>query len=305
MCSFVLRTPSYLTIKSKGFSEQLREETVKTVYKSQLRKFLQSKKALAIPVTYLILFASLIAIISVTYSFAIVKISARGALLKASVAKQNMQVLDDAVRSVAWSFGASKVVYMDDCGGIFQTEPTAKNLVINFTDGQSFYDVVFNSSVGKAFYKLEPSEFNYEGFYIRGDGRAIINQSSFTLTQLYVATGDDAKELTLCYRPSATVANIGTSNGKPLNLIRIYIVNLNSSQALLLREKFYLKMTGADVTTVTRQYEFNQSASSLALKAVLDETTSIVRLPISSNAEGAFVNLELVVSNIRIQKAEV
>jgi len=260
---------------------------------------------LAIPVTYLILFASLIAIISVTYSFAIVKISARGALLKASVAKQNMQVLDDAVRSVAWSFGASKVVYMDDCGGIFQTEPTAKNLVLNFTDEQTFYDIVFNSSVGKAFYELEPSEFNYEGFYIRGDGRAIINQSSFTLTQLYVETGDDAKELTLCYRPSATAATIGTINGKPLNLIRIYIVNLNSSQTLMLREKFYLKIVGVDVTTVTRQYEFNQSVSSLALKAVFDETTSIVRLPISSNTEGAFVNLQLVVSNIRIQKAEV
>jgi hypothetical protein len=277
----------------------------KKSFVKQLRKFLQSKKALAIPVTYLILFASLIAIISVTYSFAVVKISARGSLLKASVAKQNMQVLDDAIRSVAWSFGASKVIYMDDCGGIFQTEPTAKNLILNFTDEQSFYDVVFNSSVGKAFYTLEPSEFNYEGFYIRGDGKAIINQSSFTLTQLYVVTGDDAKELTLCYRPSATAANIGTTNGKPLNLIRIYIVNLNSSQTLRLREKFYLKMTGVNVTTVTRQYEFNQSVSSLALRAVFDETASIVRLPISSNAEGAFVNLELVVSNIRIQKAEV
>ena len=271
----------------------------------QLRKFLRSKKALAIPVTYLILFASLIAIISVTYSFAIVKIGARGALLKASVAKQNMQVLDDAARSIAWSFGASKVVYMDDCGGIFQTEPTTKNLILNFTDEQSFHDIVFNNSLGKAFYELEPSQFNYEDLYIRGDGRSIINQSSFTMTQLYVATGDDAKELTLCYRPSATAATVGTSNGKPLNLIRTYIVNLNSSQTLMLREKFYLKVTGVNVTTVTRQYEFNQSVSSLALKAVFEETTSIVRLPISSNAEGAFVNLEVVVSNIRIQKAEV
>jgi hypothetical protein len=274
-------------------------------FEKQLVKFLKSKKALAIPVTYLILFASLIAVISVTYSFAIVKISARGALLKASVAKQNMQVLDDAVRSVAWSFGASKVVYMDDCGGIFHTEPTTKNLILNFTDEQSFHDIVFNSSVGKVFYELEPSQSNYEGLYIRGDGRAIINQSSFTLTQLYVVTGDDSKELTLCYRPSATAATVGTSSGKPLNLIRVYIVNLNSSQTLMLKEKFYLKLTGVDVTTVTRQYEFNQSVSSLALKAVFDETTSVVRLPISSNAEGAFVNLELVVSNVRIQKAEV
>jgi hypothetical protein len=253
----------------------------------------------------LILFASLIVIISVTYSFAVVKISARGALLKASVAKQNMQVLDDAVRSVAWSFGASKVVYMDDCGGVFQTQPIAKNLVFNFTDEQTFYAILFNSSVGEAFFELEPSEFSYDGLFIRGDCRAIINQSSFTMTQLYVATGDDARELTLCYRPSATAATVGTSNGKPLNLIRIYVLNLNSSQTLMLREKFYLKVTSLNVTTVTRQYEFNQSVSSLALKAVFDGTSSTVWLPISSNADGAVVHLELVVCSIRFQRAEV
>jgi hypothetical protein len=275
------------------------------LYKKQLRKFLQSKKALTIPVTYLILFASLIAIVSLTYSFAVVKISARGALLKASVAKQNMQILDDAVRSVAWSFGASKVVYMDDCGGVLQMEPTAKNIVINFTDEQSFYDVVFSGSVGKAFYKLEPSEFSYDGLFIRGDDRTIINQSSSTMTQLYVITGDNAKELILCYRPSATSAVISTNNGKPQNLIRIYVTNLNSSQSLMLREKFYLKITSVNTTTITHQYEFNQPVSSLALKTVFDGTLNTVWLPILSNTEGAVVNLEIVVCNIRIQRAEV
>ena len=275
------------------------------MYKKQLRKFLQSKKALTIPVTYLILFASLIAIVSLTYSFAVVKISARGALLNASVAKQNMQILDDAVRSVAWSFGASKVVYMDDCEGVLQMEPTAKNIIINFTDEQSFYDVVFSGSVGKAFYKLEPSEFSYDGLFIRGDDRTIINQSSPTMTQLYVITGDNAKELILCYRPSATSAVISTNNGKPQNLMRIYVINLNSSQSLMLREKFYLKITSVNTTTITHQYEFNQSVSSLALKTVFDGTVNTVWLPILSNAEGAVVNLEIVVCNIRIQRAEV
>jgi hypothetical protein len=267
-----------------------------------LRKFLQSKRALAIPVTYLILFVSLMAIISVTYSFAIVKINARGSVLKASVAKQNMQVLDDAVHSVAWSFGASKVVYMDDCGGVFQTEPTAKSLFLNFTDEQAFYDVVFNGSVGKVFYQLEPSESYYDGTYIRGDDRAVINQSASTVTQLYVSTEDGAKHIILCYRPLVTTAVIGSSNGKPLNLIRISVINLSSSQVLMLMEKFYLKATALDVTTVTRQYEFNQSVSSLALKAVFDETPSTVWLPISSNPQGAVVNLEVVVSNVKIER---
>ena len=274
-------------------------------FRRWLRDFLLSKKALAIPLTYLILFVSLMAMISVTYCFAVAKISTSGALLKASMAKQNMQVLDSAVHSVAWSFGASEVVYMDDCGGVFQTEPTAKNLIINFTDEQSFYDIVFNSSVGKVFCELEPSEFNYESLFVKGDWRTIINQSAFTTTQLYVTAGDEAREIVLCYRPLATAVVTGTSNGKPLNLIRIYVINLNSSQSLMLREKFYLKITSADVTTVPHQYEFNQSVSSLELKALFEGILGTVWLPISSNAEGAVVSLEIVVCNVKVQKVEV
>jgi len=275
------------------------------LHKKALTKFLKSKRALAVPVTYLILFVSLMAIIFVTYSFAVTKISARGALLKTSMARQNMQGLDDGVLSVTWSFGASEVIYMDDCGGRFKTEPTAKTLVLNFTDEHSFYDVVFNSPIGKAFYELEPSETEYDGFFIRGDERAIINQSSFTMTQLYFGLGDNIKQLVLCYRPSATSAFIGTSNGKPLNIIRIYILNLNSSHPLTLREKFYLKVTAINVTTTARQYEFNVSVSSLALIADFDGTLSTVWLPISSDPEGAVVNLEIVVCSVKIQRAEV
>jgi hypothetical protein len=216
-----------------------------------------------------------------------------------------MQILDDAVHSVAWSFLASEVVYIDDSGGTFQTKPTAKRLVINLTDEQSFSDIVFNSSIGEAVLELEPSEFNNDGLFIRGDQRAIINQSAFSMTQLYFAAGNDAKELTLCYRPSATAALIGTSNEKPLNLIRIYIISLNSSDNLTLREKFYLKVTAVNVTTATRQYDFNVSVSSLALKTVFDGTLSTVWLPVSSNLEGAVVNLEIVVCNVKIQRVEV
>jgi len=275
------------------------------LYKRLLRKFCLARRALAIPVTYLILFVSLIAIISTTYTFAVVKISARGTILRTSVAKQNMQALDDAVHSVAWSFGASEVVYIEDCGGIFRTEPRTKSLMLNFTDEQSFYDVVFNSSVGRAFYELEPSEFSYEGLFIRGDSRAIVDKNVFTMTQLYEATGNDAKEMILCYRPLVTTAVVGTSNGKQLNLMRIYVINLNSSQNLMLREKFHLKVTSINVATSSSQYEFNYSISSLVLKSLFEGTLSTVSLPISSNEQGAIVNLEITICNVKIQKAEV
>jgi hypothetical protein len=271
----------------------------------KLIRFLWSKRALAIPVTYLILFASLMAIISVTYSVAIVKISARGAFLKASVAKQNMQALDDAVRSVAWSFGASQSVFMEDCGATFKTEPTAQTLIINFTDEQTFSQIVFNSSIGKVFYELEPSEIYYDGTFLRGDERPIINTSSSTISQLYVELGNEAKTLVLCYRPQATVAVIGSVDGKPLNLIRINILNLNSSQTLTLREKFYLKVASLNVTTIQSQNVFNYAISSLALKVTFDGNSGTVWLPISSSSEGALVNIEVTVCNLKISRAEV
>ncbi len=273
-------------------------------FKKQTKRLLFSKTALAIPVTYLILFVSLILLISTTYSVAVLKIGARGTVLRNSVAKQNMQFLDDAIRSVAWSFGASEAVFMDNCGASFQIAATAKSLTINFTDERTFSDIVFNNSIGRAFYELETQKFSFDNLFIRGDDRAIINQSSFTMTQLYVDTNND-RELVLCYRPSVTGAETGIANGKPLNLVRVYVINLNSSRNLLLGEKFYLKITSLNVTTVSSQYEFNSSVSSLALKAVFDGTSSTVWLPISSNETGSAITMEIVVCNIKIQEAEV
>lgn len=273
--------------------------------KKELKTFLKSKKALAIPLTYLILFVSLLAVISATYSFAIIKISARGTVLNISVAKQNLFAVDDAVRSIAWSQGASCVVYMDDCASVLQISQTAKTLLINFTDNQTFHSTVFNGALGKISYKLESSEYSYENLFIRGDSRAIINQSTFSMTQLYFSVSDNEQRLTLSYRPFATAALIGTSEGKPLNLIRIHIINLNSSQNLVLTEKFYLKLTSTNITTISREYVFNTSVSSLALKTVLDETSTTVWLPITSNEDGAAVKLEIVLCNIKIQLGEV
>ncbi|MEM3694917.1 MAG: hypothetical protein QXJ11_03040 [Candidatus Bathyarchaeia archaeon] len=275
------------------------------MHKKHLKRLLASNRALAIPVTYLILFVSLTAIISITYSFAIIKIGSRTAALKTSIAKQNMQALDNAILSVAWSFGASETVYMEDCGGTFKTDPTAKSLTINITDELAFSETVFNSTIGKAYYELEPSENYYDGLYVRGDSRTIVNESALTLTQLYFGASANAKELTLCYRPFATSTNIGTENGKPLNLIRIYIINLNAPQALTLKGKFYLKVTSTNVTTTVRQYTFENAFSHLALKAEMDGTATTIRLPVSRNAEGAVVNLEIVVCNIEVQRAGV
>jgi hypothetical protein len=252
----------------------------------------------------LILFASLMALISLTYTFAVAKINARASLLKVSVAKQNMQILDDALHSVGWSFGGSKVIYVDDCGGTFRTLTTAKKLMLNLTDEQTMKDVLFNSSLGEVFYELEHSESSDYGLYLRGDDRAIINKTSFTMTQLYITNGNETQNVILCYRPLATVAVIGTINGKPLNLIRINVLNLNSSQALGMSGSFYLRVMSTDVTTTSSQYQFNSSISSLALKATLDGVFERIWLPVSSTSEGAVVDVEIVICSVRLLRTE-
>jgi len=266
------------------------------------RRLLYSRKALAIPLTYLILLASMVTVASITYTFAMIKLGNHNSLLRVSVAEQNIEVLDEAVRSVLWGFSSSRTVHMSDCGSIFQTSPTARNLRINLADEDSFNKLVFNSSIGRVLYELEPSSISNDNHYLIGDTVAITNKSSSPMTQMYIVVGENSKELVLSYRPRAIATVTDDSIGRPENLIRVCIINLNSSLNLILREAFYLKVTCLQTRALVNQYEFNQSVLSLSLKADLDGASHTVRLPLSSSEEGATVYLEIVICSIKIER---
>ena len=266
-----------------------------------LPRFLLSKKGIAIPVTFLILFVSLSFVISLTYYFAVSKINNRSQLLKVSAAKQNMLYLEDSVASVAWSSGSSQAYSFDDCGGKLRVEPEAKSLLINLT-GNSFYDVVFNGSVGKAVYELPPSEFQADDLFLKGDRRVVVNQSTFTMSQLYISQGTESPEITLCYRPLASSTQTGSDNGKPVNSLRIYVISLNSSQNLTLQGSFYLEIACLNVTSSPRTYDFSYAITSLLVKVDFDGVSGEVSLLVSSSAEGALVNLELITCDIQLQR---
>jgi len=266
-----------------------------------LLSLLLSKRAIAIPVTFMILFASLTMIISVTYYLTIAQIKTRSSELKGSAAKQEMLSLKDSIDLVVWSPGSSEVLYFDDCGGKFRVEPHEKILVINLTDN-SFHDVVFNSSIGKAVYELPPSNLLTTETFLKGDRRVIVNQSSSTMTQLYISQGSESKEIVLCYRPMTSSSTAGTSNGKPVNSLRIYIVNLNSSQSIVAQGNFNLRITCVNVTSTLRSYNFSYQIESLMVKVNFDGVNGKVSLPVSSNAEGAIVKVEIVTCNVKLQK---
>jgi hypothetical protein len=212
-------------------------------YTGEFAKLYHSKKALAIPVTYMLLFVSTLFMVSVTYYFAIDRIGVQSQDLKVSTAQGNMITLDEDLSSVLWQSGSSQTFDFTDSGGQLNVEPTANPLSINITDNDSVSATVFNDSVGWIVYELPYSETADIGLFLRGDNRAILSQSGFSMTQLYIRNGAEHVEILLRYRPIVSNIATGTQDNKTLNDVRIYVVDLNSSQLIELMGEVPLEIT--------------------------------------------------------------
>jgi hypothetical protein len=269
--------------------------------KQCLKPVVRSRRAIALPVTFLMLFVSLIILITATYYFSITKISARTLELKTAGAEQEMLSFEKTIKFVSWSPGACEIYEFGDFGGKFKTMPAARPLILNVTDNSSFYDVFYNSSIGKALYELQSSEEALDNLFLKGDSRAIINQSSSTTTQLYISQGTEQYEITLAYRPLVSSTTTGSSIEKPTNNLRVYIVNLNASESITRLGTFRLKSSCLTVTSTLRSYNLTSQLTSISIRADLDSVKSEVTLPISSNAQGAIINLETIVCRIKME----
>jgi hypothetical protein len=271
--------------------------------KLNAKRFRASKKALALPMTFMILFASLSAVISLTYYFAVSKVNVNSQILKVSSAKQNMDALEDSLKYVIWQPGSSKTLEFGDCGGTLKTEPSGNLLTINVTDG-TFSEVVFNSSVGGIVYELPYSETSDTGLYLKGTSQVVENKSGAVMTQLYIESGEEHPEIVLRYRPMVSSSTAGTENDKPVNNVRIYVVNLNSSQDIYLMGKIPIKASCVNTTTSVSSYNISYQPESLTTQVTLGNRQAQVSVPISSNANGAIINVELVVCNAKIERWE-
>ena len=74
------------------------------------RKFMHSRLAVALPVTFLILFVTTLGLISATYYFSIQKIGSESQLVKITTAKQDMLSLNDKILSTIWNPGSSSTI---------------------------------------------------------------------------------------------------------------------------------------------------------------------------------------------------
>jgi hypothetical protein len=252
--------------------------------------------------TFLVLFISTLGIVAFTYYFSVQRINTEGITLKVSTAKQNMISLNDAITSTFWQPGSSATYEVADSGGKLRIEPTNNTLTLNLQADSELDTTLYNGSVGKVIYELPYVNTADTGLYLKGDSRIIANQSGSSMSQLVIANGAEHVEIQQRYRPSVTYVTAGTQDGKAVNNIRIYIVNLNQSDALALFGRLPLQAVCKTTELSTQTYSVTQAVTTLTLTATLDDQNGEVQIPITTTLDGAVLNIETVQCNIALQR---
>ena len=269
--------------------------------KQRFSTFSKSRRALAVPATFLILFVTMLGMISITYYFSIEKVNTESQTLKVSTSKQDMISLDDAILSVLWQSGSARRIEFSDSGGTLKVQPTINSLTLNVTDG-SFSDTIFNETVGQVAYELPYSRSLDTGFFLKGDSRTITNQSGSGITQLSIVSGAQHPTIVLRYRPSISYTTLGTQSNKPINNLRIYVVNMNSSDTIELMGKVPLKLSSLTSQITTTTYDLSSAPETLRITSAIGTETAQVSIPIESTVDGAIIQVEVVQCIIQIQR---
>jgi hypothetical protein len=245
---------------------------------------------------------STLALITVTYYFAVGNIKTQSEALKVSTAQQDFVSLNNVILSTLGQPGSSSTFDLSDSGGSINIQPTSNLLTINVTDGFGIEETIFNSSVGQVTYELPTLGSLDTGFYLVGDSQTITNQSGASPSQLYITNGLQGPEIQLQYRPTVTDANAGCENGQAVNDIRIYIVNLNSSAPIALGGELPLQISCTSTQLTTEPPLVTSQHGNLVITSQLNGADGSVSIPISSTVDGSIINIETVISNVSIQR---
>ena len=266
-------------------------------------KLSRSKRALAIPITFLILFVSMLGIISATYYLAVEKVNARSQTLKISTARQTFLSLDESLLSVLWQPGAARAVEVADSGGKIRIQPLTNSLAISISDGADINASVFNQSIGEVAYELPYSDSPDTGLYLRGDSRSIANQSGSGVTQLSIERGIQSAEIVLRYRPVVSSSSAGVEDNKTVNVVRVYVVNLNSSDSIASYGKLPLKISSESNVVTRTRFEVSYELETLRIASTVSGTMGQVLVPISSATNGAIIEVEIVECNVKLERS--
>ncbi len=281
------------------------EETKKLTHilnKYLFTKFRRSRRALAIPATFIILFVSMLGMISITYYFAVEKINTRSTTLKITTARQDMLSFSETLLAVIGQSGSARTFEFSDSGGEVNVQPSVNSLIINITGNSDIAATVFNETTGQVVYKLPYSESPDTGLFLKGDSRTITNQSGSAITQLFIRSGAEHPEIVLHYRPVVSYTTAGTEDNKVVNNLRIYIVNLNASEEIALFGKVPLRISCVSTQITTTTYDLAYEPETLLITSILDGVSGQVSIPVASTANGAIINVEMVLCNVEVQR---
>ena len=269
----------------------------------KLTRWFRCRKGVTISATFMILFVSMLGVVSITYYFAVEKVNTRSTSLKVSTAKQDMQSFEEALRATLWQPGSARTFEFADAGGEVNVQPSYNSLVMNVADNQTVAATLFNETIGQVLYELPYSETPDTGLFLRGDSRTIVNQSGSVITQLYVRSGVERAEILLRYRPTTSYTTTGVENDKAVTNLRIYVVNLNLSTTISIYGKVPLKMQCVTTQITTTTYDLAYDPETLVVTSILDGVTGQVSIPISSTASGAIIKVEIVLCNVTIERS--
>jgi hypothetical protein len=244
----------------------------------------------------------MLGMISITYYFAVEKINTRSTTLKITTARQDMLSFSETLLAVIGQSGSARTFEFSDSGGEVNVQPSANPLSINITDNSDIAATIFNENTGQVIYELSYSESPDTGLFLEGDSRTITNQSGSAITQLYIRSGAEHSEIVLHYRPVVSYTTAGMEDSKVVNNLRIYIVNLNSSEAIALFGKVPLKISCVSTQITTTTYDLSYEPETLLVTSILDGVTGQVSIPVASTANGAIINVEMVLCNVKIEK---
>jgi len=235
-----------------------------------------------------------------TYNVAVSAVNIRSCRLNYAAAKHEMLILEGAIRSVSWSPKSSIIVKFHGYGGEFKVNPDGRRLIINVSDG-SASAIIFNSTIGYVEYELPAADRGEVGWYLRGGPEPIVNRSFREAAQMYIRVNGDEQEIYLGYRPLVYSYTEDSEEGI-VNVIRILVINLNSSESILSSGSFQVRIRCLNITGWTRRFSISDSLSSVNVEAIVDGNAGSVILPLRSDGDLTLIRLDLLICNLRIEK---
>jgi len=91
-------------------------------------------------------------------------------------------------------------------------------------------------------------------------------------------------------------------NDQAVTNIRIYIVNLNSSDPIALQGELPLQISCTNTQLTTETYQVSYQPENLTITSQLNGANGSVSIPISSGTAGSIIYIETVISNVSIER---